>query len=289
MRIWTCIAIGLMILFCGQIYAGQPFKVLTYNIRYQNQSDGKDIWDNRKETVLKTIHQADLVGLQEVVASQYDYIADNSPGWSWYGVGRSDGLRGGEMAMVGWRTDRFLVVEHGTFWLGEDPFLVGKPAWDAALPRVASWLRLIDRKTMQDSKSPRTLLLVNAHFDHKGALARKNSGSQVRNWIGSHRGTAEAIFVGDLNAKLGSAPLEQLLSGDGSFPALVDARQLSVAKDSGPNSTWNGFSKIEEGNRIDHVLIQGGELKVVNYQTLDPKTEAGRFASDHLPILVEFE
>lgn len=289
MRQLLFLAASLMVWMTGTVRADEPFKVMTYNIRYENSSDGPDVWDNRKDVVLKTITEADLVGLQEVVASQYDYVSSNSPGWRWYGVGRTDGQRGGEMAAIGWRKDRFLMVEQGTFWLGEDPYLVGKPAWDAALPRVASWVRLVDRNSIKEGKSTRTLLLVNAHFDHRGQQARKNSGMQIRKWINSNRGSSQAIFIGDLNARVGSAPLQELLNGAETSQALLDSRDLSANKDSGPDSTWNGFSKIELGNRIDHVLVQGGEIRVTNYRTLDPRTESGRFASDHLPVLVEFE
>lgn len=273
--------------FQAQAVGTEPFKVLTYNIRYENKSDGQDIWQNRRETVVKTIAQADLVGLQEVVASQYDYVVDNTEGWTWYGIGRSDGIRGGEMAAVGWRNERFIAVEQGTFWLSENPFSIGKPAWDAALPRVASWVRLVDRQTIAD-KVPATLLLINAHFDHKGQQARTNSGSQIRRWVSSNRQNSDVVFLGDLNAKIDSPPLKQLIDPSAAASApLVDAKGLCPVADPGPDSTWNGFSKIEPGNRIDHVLLQGDRLSVQSYQTLDPRTASGRFGSDHLPILVE--
>lgn len=267
--------------------ADEPFKVLTYNIRYQNQTDGQDGWDHRKETVLNTVLQADIVGLQEVVASQFDFVNANTAGWKWYGVARNDGLRDGEMAAIGWNTKRFVAVEQGTFWLGDDPFLVGKPAWDAALPRVASWVRLLDRSG-SDARPVASILLVNAHFDHRGAKARKNSGTQIRKWIASHKDQSNAIFVGDLNARAGSPPLDELLNSEDSTANLFDCRDLSLEKDNGPNSTWNGFNKIEAGNRIDHVLVEGKSLEIVNYQTLDPRTASDRFASDHLPILATF-
>lgn len=281
------LGLALIVQIRAQAQAAEPFKVLTYNIRYENKSDGQDIWQNRRETVVKTIAQADLVGLQEVVATQYDYVVDNTKGWTWYGIGRSDGIRGGEMAAVGWRNERFIAVEQGTFWLGENPFSIGKPAWDAALPRVASWIRLVDRQTMADDV-PSTLLLINAHFDHKGQMARTNSGSQIRKWVNNNRQNSHVVFLGDLNAKIDSAPLKQLIDPSAAESApLVDARGLCPVTDPGPNSTWNGFSKIETGNRIDHVLLQSDQLSVQGYQTLDPRTASGRFGSDHLPILVE--
>ncbi len=284
-KLFVCLALVAQVHTHAQ--AIEPFKVLTYNIRYENKSDGQDVWPNRRETVVKTIAQADLVGLQEVVASQYDYVVENTEGWTWYGIGRSDGIRGGEMAAVGWKNARFIAVEQGTFWLSENPFSIGKPAWDAALPRVASWVRLLDRQTIAD-EVPSTLLLINAHFDHKGQKARTNSATQIRKWVSNNRQDSHVVFLGDLNAKIGSPPLKQLIDPSAAESApLMDAKGLCPVADPGPDSTWNGFSKIELGNRIDHVFLQSDRLSVQSYQTLDPRTESGRFASDHLPILVE--
>lgn len=276
------------ILFSNASSAGEPFQVLTYNIRYQNRSDGPDVWENRKAAVIETLRQADLIGLQEVVASQFDDVQTGTEGWMWYGIGRNDALRGGEMTAVGWKSSRFAAVEHGTIWLSETPTRIGKSGWDAALPRIASWVRLVDRRSTSDT-DPGTILFVNTHFDHQGPQARRNSGLLLREWIAKVRFGAEVILVGDLNAKLDSPPLLALMDKTTSEnPPLVDAKTMSKLADNGPDSTWNGFKEIQPGQRIDHVLMQSETLQVLNYQTLDPKTEAGRFASDHLPILVEF-
>jgi endonuclease/exonuclease/phosphatase family metal-dependent hydrolase len=40
---------------------------------------------------------------------------------------------------------------------------------------------------------------------------------------------------------------------------------------------------IEPEHVIDHIFVHGG-LDVLAAEVLDPKTEAGRFASDHLPV-----
>jgi endonuclease/exonuclease/phosphatase family metal-dependent hydrolase len=68
---------------------------------------------------------------------------------------------------------------------------------------------------------------------------------------------------------------------------LRDARGLSPEADPGPDSTWNGFREIVPGQRIDHILVLGDGLSIENYQTLDPRTSEGRFASDHLPLMIQ--
>ncbi|MBX3422373.1 MAG: endonuclease/exonuclease/phosphatase family protein [Pirellulaceae bacterium] len=273
----------------GGVVAGEPIQVMTYNIRYQNRSDGEDIWENRSDIVIETIGKSDVVGLQEVLAGQFDQIQQQLPGWQWYGVGRDDGLRAGEMAAVGWNTKKLIALEQGTFWLSDSPYRVGKAAWDAALPRVASWVRLTSRRKSAQGE-PTTVLVVNAHFDHRGVQARKQSAALLRKWISQNRGPSSAILIGDLNATVGSPPLDELLLAEAApFPVLVDAKAHTANPATGPNSTWNGFKQIADGQRIDHILYQGEGIRVVNYTTLDPRTPAGRFASDHLPVLAEIE
>ena len=60
---------------------------------------------------------------------------------------------------------RFKREATGTFWLSETPEVVGSVGWDAALPRIATWLRLREWDT------DREVLWLNTHFDHVGGRA----------------------------------------------------------------------------------------------------------------------
>ncbi len=258
-------------------------RVISYNIRYLNTTDGEDIWKNRREAVIQTISLADIVGLQEVVAAQMEDIRAGTGELEWYGVGRDDGRQAGEMTPIGWRTKVFAAEDRGTFWLSDTPEEKGSRGWDAALPRIASWVRLRHRA------SDRQLLVVNTHFDHRGREARRNSAKLIRTWIANHRGDMPAVLTGDFNATASDAPLRVLFEEDQQAgTALRDARGLSPTEDPGPDSTWNGFRAIDAGRRIDYVLL-AGRLKVTHFETLNPKTAAGRFASDHLPVSVQMD
>jgi endonuclease/exonuclease/phosphatase family metal-dependent hydrolase len=261
--------------------AAEPTEVLSYNIRFMNTSDGQDVWPNRKEKVIETIATGDIVGLQEVVAQQLSDIQAGTPDFQWYGRGRDDGEQKGEMTPIGWRSAEFSCEDQGTFWLSENPSAVGEKSWDAALPRIASWVKL--RRQADGAQ----VLVVNTHFDHVGREARRQAARQLRKWISEQRGELPAILLGDLNAKLEDAPLAELLEADKQATAapLVDALSVTTSEPTGPNSTWNGFKEIVPGQRIDHILL-AGEITVTAYQTLDPRTESGRFASDHMPIQV---
>lgn len=261
------------------IPAAEPLHVMSYNIRYANPQDGEDVWSARRDTVAATLSAADICGLQEVLVSQLNDLRERLPQWDWYGVGRDDGTAQGEMVPIGFRKERLELLDKGTFWLSAQPTAVGKPGWDAALPRIASWARLRDRVSSAE------FLFLNTHFDHRGKQARAESGALLRTWLAEHRQALPVIVTGDFNAQLSDQPLMNLLMADRSAGALVlqDARSRAAKADTGPTGTWNAFKKIAEGSRIDHILV-AAPITVDEFLTLDPRTSTGRFGSDHLPI-----
>lgn len=261
---------------CAAERVAAQVSVTSYNIRYLNKTDGEDVWPNRKEAVVKAIKGTDLIGLQEVVHDQLVYVRESLPEYEWYGAGRDDGKQAGEYAPVGWRKDAFTEGDKGVFWMGETPDEVGSKGWDAALPRVTTWARLVHKK------SGLKVLFLNTHFDHRGKLARENSATQIREWVAKNHGEAVVILTGDFNATKDQTPIKNIVKEIDSHAILENARDLSKVSDPGPNSTWNGFKAIEGDRRIDFIFTNG--LAVQRFETLNPKTDAGRFASDHLPV-----
>ncbi|QDT04119.1 Endonuclease/Exonuclease/phosphatase family protein [Rubripirellula lacrimiformis] len=255
-----------------------PFEVMTFNIRYLNNNDGQDVWANRSDTVISTISKADVVGLQEVVKDQLDAVKAGTEGFQWYGLGRDDGKTGGESAPIGFRRDRFKAIDQGTLWLSETPDVAGSKGWDAALPRTVTWMLLEDRANAN------RWYILNTHFDHRGSQARENSGKGIASLVDKKSGDVPVVVMGDFNATDDSQPLKNLRSG--TVAPLRSARTQTITPASGPTGTWNGFKAIQDGRRIDHVLVTD-QVQVLSHTTLDPKTPEGRFASDHLPIVVE--
>ncbi|EMI18131.1 endonuclease/exonuclease/phosphatase family protein [Rhodopirellula maiorica SM1] len=275
----ACLSL-LACLIASPAFADEMTRLMTYNIRYLNPNDGPDHWDQRVDAVAETIKRADIIGLQEATRKQIDDLADRLPEFHWYGVGRSDGRDGGEFSPVFWRRDQFDVIRKGTFWLGPDPQAVGENAWGANLPRICSWVEI-------KSKNEAThLLLMNTHFDHQSATARENSANLLRTKASELRGQLPVVMMGDLNATPESKPLQNLLAKNGEGVTFFDASKLSDSEPTGPSGTFNGFKAVREKFKIDFILLSDPKTAVASHQTLDPKTKAGRFASDHLPILI---
>ncbi len=265
-------------------------QVITYNIRYLNRNDGPDHWDQRAATVAEMIAQGDIVGLQEATRKQIDDVLPKLTAFDWYGVGRDDAKDRGEFSPVFWRTDRFEAVDRGTFWLGPDTAAVGKPAWGANLPRICSWvvLRPVGSAASGSANSTGELLVMNTHFDHQSAEARVNSAKLLREQAEKMAGDRDVIIMGDLNARPDSQPLAALTAQDGDF-VLADTITRSETPAQGPTGTWNGFKQIDPDTRIDYILTRADRPRVLAHRTADPKTPDGRFASDHLPVVVALQ
>jgi endonuclease/exonuclease/phosphatase family metal-dependent hydrolase len=251
------------------------FKLMTYNIRYDNFQDGKDAWVHRADTVVDLLSKQDLFGLQEVTAGQLKTLLARLPEFDFYGLGSEDGRGRGEHAPIGIRKSRFEALERGTFWLSKNPDRVGVAGWDAALPRTCTWMLVKDRV------SGKKLWVANTHFDHRGSTARLESARLIKRVVTEQPLAIPVVVMGDFNCLPKSPPFMALVSGQ----SLKDARVLSQQKVAGPNSTWNGFREIDSGRIIDHIFVRGS-IRIETLSTLNPKTSVGRYASDHLPVQV---
>src|SRR5947209_15784711 len=120
---------------------------MTFNIRYENELDGRHAWPNRRILALDMIqaHDPHLLGLQEPTAAQWDTIAAALPGHSPFGtpddecgdVGRHGGF---------FRTTRFEPLASGLFWLSETPAVANSVSWPNDWgPRACGWVKLHDR------------------------------------------------------------------------------------------------------------------------------------------------
>lgn len=249
--------------------------VTTFNIRYGTAADGDNRWERRRDLVVDVLREGgDILGLQEALPFQVEGVAKALPGHRHVSRTREEDPAKGEACPIFWRSDRFDLVEHGTFWLSEHPETPGSRSWDAALPRIATFVRLVERST------GRGLCVYNTHLDHRGERSRMEAARLIVARIAARPHPSEpVILLGDFNAGPGSVAVKTLLGA-----GLVDAWR-AANPDAPEQGTFSGWKDTVEGDRIDFVLVS--PRLAVRQAVIDTRRPAGRWPSDHLPVRVE--
>lgn len=258
----------------------QPFRVMSFNIRWGGAADPPSVWPDRRERVLETIraYDPDILGVQEAILSQVKYLRDEMRGHVFFGAGRDNGKLGGEMCAIYYRRDRFRRIGGGHFWLSEEPDEPGSFGWDAGFPRMVSWLRL------RDKTDHRVLFVANTHWDHQGNEARQNSARMMRDRLPELAQEGDAIVIlGDFNCDEDSQPYKVLLNGEqAEVPRLTDAYRETHPTRTDQEATFHGFRGKREGSRIDWIL-HGPDLQTLAAE-IDTTHDGLKYPSDHFPV-----
>jgi len=271
----TRIPVLLMInLICLIADAQTNITVISWNIRLETESDGHHAWRFRREAVVDFLKQEQpaIIGFQEALHAQVEYLQTQLGGYSFVGVGRADGHEAGEYVPVFYDTARFHMMNAGHFWLSETPEIAGSKGWDADCERMVSWVRL------QEKRSSRQLLVVNTHLDHIGVEARKMSVDMLLAFLAVHT-DEELILMGDFNFSPDDPNYPRLTA------ALTDARQIEPVWEERERPTYTGFDQDEENDAlVDFIFLSKGILPA-SYRA--PILNTGNLIpSDHRPVVV---
>jgi len=256
--------------------------VMTYNVRYDNPDDGEHGWDNRRKAVVNTIRfrRPDLLGLQEPLTHQLEYLRESLSAFEFVGRARMDGGEEGEFSPIGYRTSRFELVETDTFWLSPTPDEPGSVGWDARYPRIVTWARLRDRQT------DTVFLHANTHFSHDGPEARRESAHVVRQRLDAISDGEPVVLTGDFNCVTGDSPYETLTDSTAGDRELVNARDQSRHGHYGPNTSVTDFEHLVPKRKIDHVFVSPVVEVFQHGVCTDLRTDEA-YPSDHFPVLAD--
>jgi endonuclease/exonuclease/phosphatase family metal-dependent hydrolase len=249
----------------------------SFNLRLDTESDGENAWPNRKEMVKGVIrfYELDIIGTQEGFKHQLEDILELGD-YVYVGGGRDDGVDAGEHSAIIYNKNRFEVVDKGDFWFSETPGVPSK-GWDATCcNRICSWAKFRERK------SGKEFFLFNAHYDHEGKEARRNSSLLLLDNIKKIAGNNPVVVTGDFNATPDSEPI-QIIYDSG---LLNDAYLVTQAPPYGTAGTFNSFQPdAPMKNRIDYIWVTP-DVQVIKYGTLNDM-QYGRFPSDHFPVMIK--
>lgn len=235
-------------------------RIYTNNIRFDNHNLDKHErpWSQRKHLVASSIEfntfnvdQGNVVCLQEVLAHQLDDILyelnneKDTGDWTYYGVGRTDGISAGEYSPILYKSLEWITVESRTFWLSETPDVPSR-GWDAALERIVTMV------TLQSKRNPLIKLnFFNTHYDHRGIVARRESSKLIVEKMKNYN-NYPLFLCGDFNTQPTDEPYHILKKlGFKDSRSLVDELHHY-----GHDSTFTGFDRYNEANTIiDYIWL----------------------------------
>ncbi|MGB0175953.1 MAG: endonuclease/exonuclease/phosphatase, partial [Owenweeksia sp.] len=92
----------IVIMVLGSVSIAQNIVVVSYNIRYATDRDGENSWEKRKEAMadLLKLYKPTIIGTQEGLTRQLQYLCEELPDYSYIGVARDDGRQKGEYSAI---------------------------------------------------------------------------------------------------------------------------------------------------------------------------------------------
>ena len=262
--------------------------LMSFNIRYENPEDRESrSWPQRVIGAVRMIRREkpDIIGVQEALHGQAADLWASLPDYEFFGVGRDDGRHAGEYSGIYYQRDRFQPdpADCGTFWLSDTPEKIGSRTWGNEIPRVAAWLRLIDRA------SGRGFYVFNTHWDHRNQPSRERAALLLAQRIDRRKHADEPVaLIGDFNSTEANPGLIYLrgtqvaVGGREQVWAngLLDTYQSLHAAEKN-RRTLHFWTDSREGLvKVDHILVSRG----AKIEQADIISGDRPMVSDHFPV-----
>ncbi|HKI48060.1 MAG TPA: endonuclease/exonuclease/phosphatase family protein, partial [Desulfobacteria bacterium] len=118
-------------------------RVMTFNIRFENDQDGANSWIYRWDLVVKLIekYDPDILGTQEGRVSQLAFLDGRLAQYKMHAPLRvlDDTC---QYPTLFFHKNRFNIIEGEEFWLSKTPKVHRSKNWDSAFPRMVSTARV---------------------------------------------------------------------------------------------------------------------------------------------------
>ncbi len=250
-------------------------RVMTFNLRFENDRDGPNAWEHRKEMVAALIdrYSPDILGTQEGKWPQLLYLAEMLPEYRLCVDDRPFDPKI-QCPTLFVRKSRFRILNHNDIWLSETPDIYLSKSWDSAFPRMMSYCRMID-----DTGSMHLYAGV-THLDHMGVAARVNQARIIASWAGKMQ--EPVILMGDFN-EAPASDVHRILTAPET--KLFDTWQVLEKPEDETSYTHHGFTGKPRHARMDWVLADAS-FRVTDARILRD-AEDGAYPSDHFPYMAD--
>lgn len=242
------------------------FKLLSFNLRVDLESDGIHAFSNRKSEITRFLNweRYDLLGFQEVRPKMKAYLDEKLFGY--YSIG---GYRkkDEEAVPIYYLKSRFALLEERTFWLSDTPEKESKFE-DSAYARIATC------GVFRDLASQRVIIYLNAHLDFSSdetAIKQLKVIIEQKTELQKKYSDAAVILSGDFNMIPSSQTIRFAQSH---FSSAYDENLV----------TYHQFTQKIKGKPIDYIFYQNIDSQPT--EVIHPQMDI--ILSDHYPIANTF-
>jgi endonuclease/exonuclease/phosphatase family metal-dependent hydrolase len=255
-------------------------RVMSFNLRCPTLIDGFNHWAFRKQATVETIRKfdPDVLGTQECVLEQANYLRESLPDYEFLGVGRNDGKLSGEMCGLFFKKAKYERAGSGNFWLSDTPGKPGSKSWGSTFTRMVTWVKLRAR-----DGSGQEFCVFNTHFDVWGKHARVESAKLLRREMNQIAGGLPCIVTGDFNDDDSSQTYRTMIAGAKVDAKLTDTFRVAHPKRSDEEGTQHSFHGTRSGPRIDWIFTTPAFETVA--AGIDHSQVGSKYPSDHFPML----
>ena len=258
----------------------EDLRVMTFNVRYGEADDGINAWPHRRDLMVRVIRDEhpDILGTQELLSPQGDYLQQHLPGYTWFGMGRNGNevnANDNEHMGVFYDRARLQLLASGNFWLSDTPDKPGSRSFGQPLPRMVTWAKF------QDRRSGRQLYYYDTHFPYqdgeRAEAIRERCAALIRQRLARLPASVPFILTGDFNTKPDSRTHALLTE-------VLHDTHTSAPRREGLEGTFHGFTG-HATQRIDWILYRGvtarDERTIITH-------EGKVYPSDHFPVVADF-
>jgi len=252
-------------------------RIMTFNLRFENDRDGQNSWSNRKNLVIDVIlkYAPSILGTQEGTQRQLAYLHDCLSGYEMSAPERSFDETC-QYPTLFYRKDKLRVISRGEFWLSKTPHIHRSKNWDSAFPRMMSY------SLFEDLDLHKTFWAIVTHLDHIGMEARRQQAKIIAEWI--ERKSKPVVLMGDFNTMPGSQVHDLLSSAKTRLRDTWQALGRSEGKES---MTHHGFRGIPQKGRLDWILVS--DQFHVSEAAIVRDRSGESYPSDHYPYIAEMD
>lgn len=247
-------------------YAEDALKIVSYNIRYTDDKNGLSIKERapRLEKVLAK-YDPDIIGAQEFTTKWEPQLSRFTDTYDYILTYRApEDL---ESAPIFWKTGKFELLDHGTFWLSETPE-ERSIGWGADMHRICTWAKFKVRASGTE------FYFLNTHFDFTDAPQVGSAKLLIEKAQADFK-DAPVIITGDFN-------MEQ--QSEGYYIMSHFFTDVNMATERSTIGTYTGYGEVSE--LIDYTFISPEGIKPKAYRVMTDQVD-GKFVSDHYGVYTE--